>query len=485
MEIPSSSISSLNCHQFKSPLFQSPNSPFSPSPIPRLQKSPTWRRKPLQFICRSVGKQNEDYLLDAPVSAGDGFSFSGGKYSDGSSPADDWFKQGKMVKAHPVRGGSEEKAKDPIFGLTMGSSSQVSNDVFRWFCAESGNRDNPSVMLIHGFPSQAYSYRKVLPILSKDYHVIAFDWLGFGFSDKPQPRYGFNYTLEEYGSSLESLINELSLNKVSLVVQGYFSPVVVKYASIHPDKVDNLILLNPPLTARHANLPSTLSIFSNFLLGEIFSQDPLRASDKALTSCGPYKMKEEDAMVYRRPYLTSGSSGFALNAISRAMKKQLKGYVDDMRKILADENWNVKTTVCWGQRDRWLSFDEVEDFIKLSKHKLVEIPMAGHHVQEDRGEELGEGDLEPMLEVQFVRVIASMSCGLHVLLVFERQWKYVVGDRELDQLSIDLCRLPHVEDMLLAPRGGDASCHLARPTPGQREGMITRDMNTRYVRLSH
>lgn len=35
-------------------------------------------------------------------------------------------------------------------------------------------------------------------------------------------------------------------------------------------------------------------------------------------------MKEEDAMVYRRPYLTSGSSGFALNAISRAMKKDLK-----------------------------------------------------------------------------------------------------------------------------------------------------------------
>lgn len=35
-------------------------------------------------------------------------------------------------------------------------------------------------------------------------------------------------------------------------------------------------------------------------------------------------MKEDDAMVYRNPYLTSGASGFALNAISRAMKKELK-----------------------------------------------------------------------------------------------------------------------------------------------------------------
>ncbi|KAJ4843226.1 hypothetical protein Tsubulata_008730 [Turnera subulata] len=282
---------------------------------------------------------SHDYLIDAPVSAGDGFSFSGGKYSDGSSPSDEWFTQGKIVKAYPV-GGSGEKAKDPIFGLKMGASSQASDDVFRWFCVERGNVGNPTVILIHGFPSQAYSYRKVLPVLSKNYHAIAFDWL-------------------EYVSSLESFINEIAVEKISLVVQGYFSPVVVKYASKHREKLNDLILLNPPLTAKHANLPSALSIFSNFLLGEIFSQDPLRASDKALTSCGPYKMKEDDAMVYRRPYLTSGSAGFALNAISRAMKKDLKTYMEEARTILLDKSWDIQSEI------------------------------AGHHVQEDCGEELG------------------------------------------------------------------------------------------------
>ncbi|KAL3653294.1 hypothetical protein CASFOL_002975 [Castilleja foliolosa] len=341
------------------------------------------------LTCRSSNNDaNEDYLLDAPVSLGDGFSFSGGKYSDESSPADEWFKQGKFVKAHPV-GGTGEKAKDPIFGLAMGGSSQASNDLFRWFCVETGSSAKPPVILIHGFPSQAYSYRKVLPILSKNNHVIAFDWLGFGFSDKPQPKYGFDYTLNEFVESLDSVVNEFAKDKVTLVVQGYFSPVVVNYAKVHQEKIDNLILLNPPLTDKHGILPSTLAIFSNFLLGEIFSQDPLRASDKALTSCGPYKMKEEVAMVYRRPYLTSGSSGFALNAISRSMKKELKAYVKEMRKILLDESWKVRTTVCWGQRDRWLCFEGVEDFCKESKHKLITLPTAGHHVQEDCGEDIG------------------------------------------------------------------------------------------------
>ncbi|XP_071936855.1 uncharacterized protein [Coffea arabica] len=321
------------------------------------------KQKHSLLFCRSSNDEsNEDYYLDAPVSVGDGFSFSGGKYSDEPSPADEWFEQGKIVKAHPV-GGTGDKAKDPIFGLAMGGGSQTSSDLFRWFCVDSGSADNHPIVLIHGFPSQAYSYRKVLPILSKKYHAIAFDWLGFGFSDKPQPRYGFDYTLDEYTTSLESIIDETTKGKATLVVQ---------------------------LTAKHANLPSTLSIFSNFLLGEIFSQDPLRASDKALTSCGPYVIKEDVAMVYRRPYLTSGSAGFALNAISRAMKKELKPYIEEMRRILMDENWQVNTTIIWGERDRWLSYNGVEEFCIESKHRLIRLPMAGHHVQEDSGEEVAQ-----------------------------------------------------------------------------------------------
>lgn len=167
--------------------------------------------------------------------------------------------------------------------------------------------------------------------------------------------------MDDYAASLESLVNKLALDKLSLVVQGYFAPVVVRYCSCHQEKLRNLVLINPPLMEKHAKLPSTLALFSNFLLGEIFSQDPLRASDKALTSCGPYMMKEEDAMVYRRPYLISGSSGFALNAISRAMKKDLKAYIETMRKILTSESWKINTTICWGMRDRWLRFDGVED----------------------------------------------------------------------------------------------------------------------------
>ncbi|MQL88414.1 hypothetical protein Taro_020967, partial [Colocasia esculenta] len=348
----------------------------SPSKIHLPGKRLERRKRKPRLGCRSGLDGEEEYLIDAPVSVGDGFSFSGVKaaVSFNQTSSSIYVFILNEVKAHPVRG-SAKKATDPIFGLKLGAGSQSPVDLFRWFCVESGATTSPPVILVHGLPSQAYSFRKVLPVLAEDFHAIAFDWIGFGFSDKPQPKYGFDYTLDEYVSSLESLIAELDVSDLSLVVQGYFAPVVVKYASLHQEKLRNLILINPPLTEKHVKLPSTLSIFSNIFLGEIFSQDPLRASDKVLTSCGPYIMKEEDAMVYRRPYLTSGSSGFALNAISRAMNKELKTYIEAMRNILSSESWKVRTTICWGKRDRWLDFDGVEDFCSRFNHILVELPM--------------------------------------------------------------------------------------------------------------
>jgi len=39
-----------------------------------------------------------------------------------------------------------------------------------------------------------------------------------------------------------------------------------------------------------------------------------------------------------------------------------------------DKNWKIPITVCWGQRDRWLSYEGVEEFCKSSGHNLVELP---------------------------------------------------------------------------------------------------------------
>lgn len=331
---------------------------------------------------------DEDYLLDAPVSVGDGFSFVGGKYSNEEGPAEKWFAQGKLVNACAVEEKSK-KAQDPIFGLAMGEASQISDDYLKWFCVEEGDDQRPSVLLVHGFPSQSYSFRKVIPLLSSDFHVVAFDWLGFGFSDKPQVNYGFNYTMEEYINALECLVGSLGLQRTSIVTQGFAAPVVLEFARRNEEKIERLVLLNPPVTDQHTKLPSALSVFTNFLLGEIFAQDPLKAGENPLNECGPYVLDEVDAMVYRRPYLTSGSAGFALQAVSKALKKELKGLISTSRQTLSEPKWSKRTSILWGLKDRWLEFKGVKDFTRSVGLRLVELQEVGHHAQEDFPEEVG------------------------------------------------------------------------------------------------
>jgi len=50
---------------------------------------------------------------------------------------------------------------------------------------EMGDPSKPALLLIHGFGASSYHFRYNIPTLARDYHVFAFDLLGFGLSSKP------------------------------------------------------------------------------------------------------------------------------------------------------------------------------------------------------------------------------------------------------------------------------------------------------------
>ena len=61
---------------------------------------------------------------------------------------------------------------------------------------EAGNPDNPTVLLLHGFPTSSHMFRDLIPELASDYHVIAPDYPGFGASDMPLAR-DFDYSFKK------------------------------------------------------------------------------------------------------------------------------------------------------------------------------------------------------------------------------------------------------------------------------------------------
>jgi len=55
------------------------------------------------------------------------------------------------------------------------------------FSREAGMESDPTLLLLHGFPSSSHMYRELIPALEEEYHLVAPDYPGFGHSDDPPP----------------------------------------------------------------------------------------------------------------------------------------------------------------------------------------------------------------------------------------------------------------------------------------------------------
>ena len=58
----------------------------------------------------------------------------------------------------------------------------------KMFYREAGDKNAPSIVLLHGFPTSSHMYRNLIPLLAKNFHVIAPDYIGFGYSDAAECR---------------------------------------------------------------------------------------------------------------------------------------------------------------------------------------------------------------------------------------------------------------------------------------------------------
>ncbi len=111
------------------------------------------------------------------------------------------------------------------------------------FYREAGSRDNPTVLLLHGFPSSSRMYDKLIPQLARRYHVVAPDYPGFGHSDAPSPD-TFAYTFDHLASIIDAFTQQLGIHHYSLFVQDYGGPVGFRLALMHPDRIDAIVVQN-------------------------------------------------------------------------------------------------------------------------------------------------------------------------------------------------------------------------------------------------
>lgn len=112
------------------------------------------------------------------------------------------------------------------------------------FYREAGPKDSPAIVLLHGFPSSSHMFRDLIPQLADKFHVIAPDYVGFGYSDAPSPQ-DFEYTFDNLAAHVEDLLfKNLGLKQFSVYVQDYGAPVGYRIASKHPTAVQSIVVQN-------------------------------------------------------------------------------------------------------------------------------------------------------------------------------------------------------------------------------------------------
>lgn len=119
----------------------------------------------------------------------------------------------------------------------------VSIDGLDIFYREAGSRDNPTILLLHGFPTSSHMFRNLIPALADRFHLVAPDYPGYGNSSMPTVD-EFDCTFDRLAEIVEKFISAIDLKKYSLYLMDYGAPIGYRIAAKYPERVEALIVQN-------------------------------------------------------------------------------------------------------------------------------------------------------------------------------------------------------------------------------------------------
>ena len=98
--------------------------------------------------------------------------------------------------------------------------------------------DGPPLLLVHGWPQNWYQFRLIMPVLARDFTVIAVDQRGMGLSDKPRD----GYDCATMANDVVALMDALGHQRFAVVGCDTGMSIGYALAADHPDRVDRLVV---------------------------------------------------------------------------------------------------------------------------------------------------------------------------------------------------------------------------------------------------
>jgi pimeloyl-ACP methyl ester carboxylesterase len=136
---------------------------------------------------------------------------------------------------------------DPAVATHAVRHRTVTIDGLQIFYREAGPVDAPTLLLLHGFPSASHQYARLMDRLADEFHLLAPDYPGFGYSSSPaSSRAGgsFDYTFDHLAEVTEHFLIKLGVTRFFVYVFDFGAPVAFRIATRHPDWILGVIAQN-------------------------------------------------------------------------------------------------------------------------------------------------------------------------------------------------------------------------------------------------
>ncbi len=259
----------------------------------------------------------------------------------------------------------------------------------RMFYREAGDKKSPTIVLLHGFPSSSHMFRDLIPQLAGKFHVIAPDYIGFGYSDAPDVN-EFEYTFDNLAAYVdEFLFNVLGLKKFIIYVQDYGAPIGYRIAFKHQDAIEGIIVQNGNAYAE--GIGGAFDPMKPFWAHRTAETEaPVRALLTLPTTIFQYThgVKDvsricPDAYTVDQHFLDRpGNDAIQLNLLHN-YQANLAHY-DEWHSFLRSKQ--PKTLIVWGKNDPFFTVEGAQAYLRDIPKAELNLIDTGHFALEDSSE---------------------------------------------------------------------------------------------------
>jgi non-heme chloroperoxidase len=244
--------------------------------------------------------------------------------------------------------------------------------------AERGDRGGEAIIFLHGYSDSWFSFSRVLPLLSPEYHAFALTERGHGDSDKPE----CCYTLDDFAADVDAFMEALGIDAATLVGHSGGGFMAQRVALDYPHRVSRLVLIG---TAAEGSAFRGISEFGEFV-GTL--EDPVP----------PEFVREFQESTIYHPV----PEEFLDTVVSESLKLPARVWRDYFEEVVHADAAQLReikapTFILWGEQDPYPPREEQERLAREIPDATLKVyAETGHAVHWERPEEVVR-DLEAFM----------------------------------------------------------------------------------------